>query len=130
MREQHSDTIVERHYRLKGYSDQEGDANIRIRSFDRPARVRRAFGGLAMWWAVAIACVFIPVAHFLLVPGFLIFGLFTFVQRLKTTAIVVAAHGTCPDCGAEQDLDMLGAWREGRDLSCRECNRSLELSAG
>lgn len=126
---QRPDTDVQRHCRLTGYSGKEGDATIRIRSFDRSARLKRAAIGLATWWAVALACVFIPVAHFLLVPGFLIFGLFTFVQRVKATAIVVAAHGTCPDCGAEQDLEMLGPWREGQDLSCRHCHRSLHLSA-
>jgi hypothetical protein len=130
MTRQPDEMIAERQYRLTGYSGNEAGATIRIRSFDRPARLKRAATGLATWWGVAIVCVFIPVAHFLLVPGFLIFGLFTFAQRMKTTAVVVAAHGTCPDCGAEQDLDLLGPWREGRDLSCRTCDRSLRLSPG
>jgi hypothetical protein len=122
-------STVERSYRLTGYSGEERDALLRIRSFDRAERVRRATGGLAISWAVAFGCVFIPVAHFVLVPGFVIYGVFTFVQRLRTATVVVSAHGTCPDCGAEQDLDLFGPWRAGRDLSCRECHRSLRLAA-
>jgi hypothetical protein len=114
--------------RLTGYSGAEREARIRIRRFERPARLRRAVAALGTWWAAALAAVFIPVAHFVLVPGLAVFGLFLFGQRLRTSAVVVAARGTCPDCGTEQDLDMLGPWREERGVSCRHCHRSLRLS--
>lgn len=120
---------VERRCRLTGYSGEERDAYLRIRSFDRARRIRRAISGLATWCVVAVASVFIPVAHFLLVPAFVIYGLFVFVRRVRITTLVVAARGTCPDCGAEQDLDILGPWHGGHDLSCRACHRSLRLEA-
>lgn len=121
--------VMERRYRLTGYSDREGEALLQLRSFDSPARVKRAVAALAVWWGAAFLSLFIPVAHFLLVPGFLMFGLVTFVRRLKTSAVVVKARGTCPDCGAEQDLDILGSWSESRDVTCRQCHRSLRLTA-
>lgn len=123
------DPVVERRYRLTGYSDQRTEATVRIRSFDRAGRMKRAAAGLALWWGAAIASVFIPVAHFFLVPGFFLFGVFTAVHRLRTPNIVVAAHGTCPDCGVDQDLDILGPWEESRDVICRECRRPLRLEA-
>jgi hypothetical protein len=122
-------TVVGHRYRLAGYSDRTGEATIRIRSFDRAGRVRRAVTGWLTWWGVAVVCVFIPVAHFFLVPGFLVVGLVTLVRRLRTSDVVVAAHGSCPDCGAEQDLDILGPWDPSRDVICRECHRPLRLSA-
>jgi len=128
MTEGSAGTIVERTYRLTGYSDQKTAATIRIRSFDRAGRMKRAAIGLVTWWGAAIASVFIPVAHFFLVPGFLLFGLFTAVRRLRTSDIVVAAHGACPDCGVDQDLDMLGPWDESRDVICRECHRPLRIT--
>ncbi|MDH4042900.1 MAG: hypothetical protein OEY20_08685 [Gemmatimonadota bacterium] len=121
--------VMERRYRLTGYSDREGEALLQLRSFDSPARVKRAVAALAVWWGAAFLSLFIPVAHFLLVPGFLMFGLVTFVRRLKTSAVVVKARGICPDCGAEQDLDILGSWSESRDVTCRQCHRSLRLTA-
>lgn len=115
-------------YMLTGYSGNQTEAHLEIRVFERPARLRRAAAGLATWWAVALGSAFIPVAHFLLVPGFAGFGLFVFFQRLRTAAIVVAAAGTCPDCGVEQQLDILGPWHGQRGVSCRHCHRSLRLS--
>ena len=115
-------------YQLTGYSGNETEAHLEIRAFDRAARVRRAVTGLASWWAAALVSVVIPVAHFVLVPGFALFGVVVFAQRLRTDAIVVAAWGTCPDCGAPQDLDMLGRWRDGGDVACRHCHRALRLS--
>lgn len=116
-------------YKLRGYSDQAGDALIEIRAFDKPRRIKRAATGLITWWGAAAVSILIPVAHFLLVPGFFLFGLVTFMRRLKTAAVVIAAHGTCPDCGAEQDLDIEGPWSESQDLTCRQCHRSLRLTA-
>jgi hypothetical protein len=120
---------MERRYRVTGYSGEEREAVIEIRTFDRGARVRRAAAGLATWWAVAIGCVFIPVAHFVLVPAFAVMGIVSVVRRLKTLSLVVAARGTCPDCGAEQQLDIDGPWRDDQPVSCRHCHRSLRLTA-
>jgi len=115
-------------YRLAGYSGEETEARLEIRVFDGPGRLRRALAGLATWWGAAAISIFIPVAHFVLVPGFALFGLFVFVQRLRTTAVVTAARGACPDCRTEQDLDVLGPWTSGRGVSCRHCHRSLRIS--
>ena len=91
-------------------------------------RVGRALTGFGTWLGVAVVCVFIPIAHFVLVPGSLIVAVAVLVSRLRTRAVVVSAHGTCPDCGAGQDLDVLGPWRGGvRSLACRACHRGLEL---
>lgn len=128
MRDSGTGETSQRAYRLTGYGGDERDALIRFRSFDRGERVRRAMAGLGVWWAVALGCVFIPVAHFVLVPGFLIYGVLVCLRRLKTETVVVAARGRCPDCGAEQDLDLLGVWHGGGDVACRQCHRSLRLA--
>jgi hypothetical protein len=115
-------------YQLKGYSPTPSTATVTIRSFDRRERVRRAFKGLATFWAVALGSVFIPVAHFLLVPSFALYGAYTFVERLGATQVVMAAEGTCPDCGRAQKLETGGRWRVPRDVSCRYCQRALRIA--
>lgn len=115
-------------YRLTGYSPSPTTATVQVRSFDRPERVRRAIKGLATFWGAAIGSVFIPVAHFLLVPSFALYGAFTFFERLGTTQIVTAAEGTCPDCGKTQKLDTSGRWKVPRDVACRYCQRALRIS--
>jgi uncharacterized protein involved in cysteine biosynthesis len=39
--------------------------------------------GLALAWGAAAVSVFIPVAHFLLVPGFAVAGVVIFVKRMR-----------------------------------------------
>ena len=99
-----------------------------IHAFDREQRVRRAFAGLGKWWGVAVLCVFIPVAHFVLVPTFLAYGLWQFFQRLGTAELATDARGTCPDCGTEQTLDLEPRWRAPQPVTCRQCRRGLRLS--
>lgn len=113
---------------LRGYSGTATTASVALQSFDQRERVRRALRGLAAFWAAAIGSIFIPVAHFLLVPGFALFGVYTLFERLGARQVVTEAHGTCPDCGKEQKLEIGGRWRVPRDITCVFCQRSLRLS--
>lgn len=115
-------------YSVAGYSGPPTTATVTIRSFDRRERVRRALKGLATFWAAAVGSVFIPVAHFLLVPGFLLYGAYTFLERMGARQVVIAAEGTCPDCGRAQQLETGGRWQVPRTISCRHCQRALRLS--
>jgi len=117
-----------RHFQLTGYSATPSTATVTIRSFDKPERIRRALKGLATFWGAAIGSVFIPVAHFLLVPSFALYGAYTFFERLGAERVVVGAEGTCPDCGKPQKLEAGGRWRVPRNVACRYCQRSLRIS--
>ena len=113
---------------LSGYSGQPTRGTVTIHEFRREQRARRAFAVLGKWWGVALLCVFIPVAHFVLVPSFLAYGLWQFFQRLGTAELATDARGTCPDCGAEQLLDLAPRWRAPQPVTCRQCHRGLRLS--
>ncbi len=113
---------------LEGFSPQSGHGRVTVVEFDRVARWRRAPRALGQWWGVAILCVFIPVAHFALVPGFFFFAIYQFVQRLNTPAVGRDAHGTCPDCGADQEFELAGRWRVPQLVTCRSCRRGLRLT--
>jgi hypothetical protein len=113
---------------LGGYHGQPTRGTVTIHEFDRAQRVRRAFAGLGKWWGVALLCVLIPVAHFVLVPSFLAYGLWQFFQHLGTAELATDARGTCPDCGTEQSLDLARRWRAPQPVTCRQCHRTLRLS--
>jgi hypothetical protein len=121
--------MTEQHtYQLTGYSPTPGTATVTVRRFDKRERVRRALKGLATFWGAALGSVFIPVAHFLLVPSLALYGAYTFFERLGACQVVTAAEGTCPDCGKTQKLDTGGRWKVPRDISCRYCQRALRIS--
>jgi hypothetical protein len=113
---------------LRGYADAASSATVRIVSFDRRTRVRRAVQRLAAFWVAATIAVFIPIAHFLLVPGFFALGLYFLSRNLRVKEAVTEARGTCPDCGLEQELEVSGNWDPPHRITCRGCQRSLLLS--
>ena len=114
---------------LTGYSGRRTTATASIASLDRPQRLRRALKGLATFWAAALGSLLIPVAHFLLVPSFFLYGAYVFSQRLVAAEIATTVRGTCPDCGKEQKLEVRSRWRVPQDVSCSYCRRSLRLAS-
>jgi hypothetical protein len=118
---------VERQLALTGYAETPSTATVTLHRFGRAERFRRAAKGAGAAWAAALASVFIPVAHFVLVPTFVALGAFLGWSRARAAVVVVRAHGACPDCGAEQDLDVHGRWRIPHPVACRACRRALTL---
>ena len=113
---------------LSGYHGEPTHGTVTIHLFDHEQRLKRALAGLGTWWGVALLCVLIPVAHFVLVPSLLLYGLWQFFQRLGTAELATNAHGTCPDCGMEQQLELPSRWRAPQPVTCRHCHRGLRLS--
>jgi len=113
---------------LSGYHGTPAHGTVTIREFNHEQRTRRALAGLGQWWGVAIACVFVPVAHFVLVPSFLLYGVWQFIQRLGTAELATDARGACPDCGTEQTLELAPRWRAPQPVTCKQCHRGLRLS--
>ena len=114
-------------YSISGYANQKTDATVEVIRFDRKARVRRAVSALALWWAAALVSIFIPIAHFALVPGFFIYGIVAARQRLKTEIVATRIEGTCPDCGAAQQFPAGGRWNPPMETACGECSRRLVI---
>jgi hypothetical protein len=119
--------VTSLHFRVAGYAAEPGDATIEIESLSPHQRFVRAAKGFGIMFGIAILCIGIPIAHFVLVPGCLV-GAFIFAAvRYSQRAVVRSAHGRCPDCGAEQDFDLHGPWKGPRDQVCRSCHRPLRL---
>ena len=115
-------------FTLSGYSGSPTQGTVTVQEFSKDERVRRALRGLGEWWGIALLSVFIPVAHFILVPSFLLYGLWQFVQGLGTSSLATDAHGVCPDCHTEQTLELATRWRVPQPVTCRSCHRGLRLS--
>jgi hypothetical protein len=93
-------------------------------------RFVRALAGLGLCWALALGGLFIPVAHLILVPTFLIAGIVVAVKRGREDRRLVRVRGTCPRCGVEQAWTPGGRFVNGRSLSCPGCHGNLALALG
>jgi hypothetical protein len=115
-------------FTVSGYHGQPTQGTATVECFDATGRVRRAAGALGKWWGIALLSVFIPVAHFALVPSFLAYGLWQCVQRLGTVELATDARATCPDCGAAQLWDVAPRGWAPQPVTCKYCHRGLRLS--
>lgn len=122
-------TTRQQAFTLSGYHGTPTPGTATIQKFERRERWGRALRGLGTWWGAALASVFVPVAHFILVPSFLGYGVWQFAARLGTTELVTEAKGICPDCGAAQDLTLAAQWRTPQPVTCSTCRRGLRLSS-
>jgi hypothetical protein len=92
-------------------------------------RLVRTAAGLGICWGLALVGLFIPVAHFILVPTFLMAGIAVAVMRIREDRRLLAVRGACPRCGAMQEFKGGGRFRAERSLDCPRCHNHLTLSA-
>lgn len=92
-------------------------------------RARRALAGLGACWGIALVTVFIPVAHFVLVPTFSVAGVVIAALRLREDRRLAGARGACPRCGREQEFAAGGRFHGERALDCPACHQLLRLIA-
>jgi hypothetical protein len=91
-------------------------------------RVGRAALALAICWPLAVAAVFIPLAHFVLVPGLLVGGVVLAVLKMREEWRIVRVRGACPRCRREQTFEPGGRFATGRTFECPQCLNTLRLA--
>jgi hypothetical protein len=92
-------------------------------------RLARTAAALGACWGLALVSVFIPVAHFVLVPTFFVAGIAVAVARAREATRLLAVRGACPRCAREQEFPAGGRLTPGRTLDCPACHNTLTLTA-
>jgi hypothetical protein len=93
-----------------------------------PERMGRVLTGLGMFWGLALLGLFIPVAHFILVPTFFVAGIVVAVKRSREDRRLLAVCGACPRCGAQQTFKGGGRFASGRTLDCPACHGTFTVA--
>jgi hypothetical protein len=91
-------------------------------------RATRALTGLGACWGLALVSVFIPVAHFVLVPTFIVAGVVVAVLRAREERRLMSVSGACPRCGAGLALTPGRRFQADCALDCPHCHQVLRLS--
>jgi hypothetical protein len=105
----------------------DGVATVYPRSLG--SRAGRAALALGVAWSLAFPAVFLPVAHFVLVPGLIVGGVVLAVMRLAERRTLARVHGVCPRCHGTLDLTPGGRFRLPRAVQCVRCRNELTLAA-
>lgn len=110
---------------LSGSPTTTGRATVLDRS--PPARIVRAALSLLALWVIAACCVFIPVAHFVLVPAFAMAGVVLAGFRIAEASSLMGAIGPCPRCQLERTFPPSGRYRNGGTIHCNRCGSLLAV---
>ena len=92
-------------------------------------RLARTAAALGVCWGLALVSLFIPLAHFILVPTFFIAGIAVAGARAREVTRLLGVHGVCPRCGQAQDFEAGGRFTPSRSLDCPKCHTTLTLTA-
>lgn len=109
------------------HHDRSAGATVRVRGHGRRDRARRALVALAGCWGAAIAAVFLPVLHFVLVPALLVAGPLAAWSQLRERLTILDVEGPCPACGAAIREAVGSDARTPIALRCGGCRRALSV---
>jgi hypothetical protein len=104
------------------HHDQAAPATVRVLGHDARDRARRAMLGLGACWGAAILAVFLPLLHFILVPGPLVA-----LSQLKQRVTILDVTGPCPACGNPIHESLMSDSRVPLSLRCEKCRRALTV---
>lgn len=102
-------------------------AELLIVPLSNGGRLRIAVKSFAICLGVAILCIFIPVFHFVLVPGAIIIGLFLFYRTWMFHELLLGGHIVCPGCNHEFPAKPAGFNWPKRE-TCSRCGLELTLN--
>lgn len=81
---------------------------------------------LGLFWGLAIISILIPILHFVLVPAFLLAGVYAFSSQFKNTHHLTKGGGTCPGCNKFFSIKNINFF-EGKKISCELCMEQLAI---
>jgi hypothetical protein len=122
-------TETERPASLTAFGFPSRDAAAVIVEQTPAQRLARVLTGLGICWGLALGGLFIPVAHFVLVPTFVVAGIIVAIRRAREDRRLILVRGACPRCGAQQEFKPGGRFVSGRSIPCPRCHGNLTLVA-
>ena len=105
----------------------EAHGDVTVQQFNSSQRWGRALKSLGLFWLAAAAAILIPVAHFVLVPGFFIAGLVGFSKGMSTEEIVLGGTCACPKCNSQITISRSAAkWPLSEP--CMKCRMNVSIT--
>jgi len=103
------------------------EGTMNYTAFNPADRTTRAITILAICWVLAGVTLFIPIAHFFLVPAFLIAGPVMAYSRYKQTDAKENVEGECPRHNGHFTLKLEATDKLPKWAYCPECDGAIQL---
>lgn len=114
---------------LQPNAGQSTAGTLYVANFDNRERLSRAAKACGFCWLFALLSVPIVIAHWVLVPGFLLAGPIIAIRRYKIASAVERAEGTCPLCNVTVTVPMEAEDTLPKRTYCPKCNGPIQLLA-
>ena len=95
--------------------------------WERPERMQNALRTFGMWFAFTFASVFIPMAHWVLVPSLFITSFVLGIDKFNESFRNEGGKGECPKCHQEFRVQP-SKWNKRMTDTCAHCHEDLELT--
>jgi 4-hydroxybenzoate polyprenyltransferase len=112
--------------RVTSLEGKESRGVVQLRSLGAAERAKRAAKMVGILWGLAVLSVFVPIAHFVLVPGFFLAGLVAAAMVYRTEIVVVGGEASCPKCGAAVSITP-GTARWPMRETCEACQWPMTI---
>jgi hypothetical protein len=112
---------------LVSANNKKTDGEVRAKYYEKKERTERAFKVLGLLWGIGLFCIIIPLAHFILVPGFFLAGPIVAFFFYNQTDIILGGSGNCPACGRPFKVARAGIKWPLNDV-CSECHNSVTIT--
>ncbi len=114
--------------RISNSNGQQTTGTLNLSVYTPQERMGRAAKVLGICWGLAVVTLFIPIAHFALVPGFLIAGPVAGYLRYRSSEVMESAAGECPTCHEQVTVPLEAGDSLPKWTYCSAHNDPIQLS--
>ncbi len=100
---------------------------LHFTTFDKNDRIKRSAKMLGLCWLGAAGSIPIILAHWVLVPGFLIAGPILGYKRFHQHSAKEKVTGKCPHCKEEISMNLDAGDQLPKWDYCPNCNKSIQM---
>jgi hypothetical protein len=96
-------------------------------TWDKPEQTKNALRTLGMWLGACFCSVFVPFAHWILVPSLFITAFVMAMDKLGEHMRSEGGSGECPKCHQSFVIEK-GKWNTRLTDTCGNCHEDLEIN--
>ena len=108
------------------YEEKTSLGSINIISWSKSQRSKRCVLFWTASWVAALIAVFIPLAHFFLVPAFFILGPVLGLRQLQITKQITGGTASCPACASDLKIEKC-SYKWPLEELCTNCRRNITI---
>ena len=101
--------------------------DVELRELAQSEKIMLAAKWFGVFFLIAVVTAFIPILHFVLVPGSLIVGIAMAAKSYMKHSVIGQGDIKCPSCGADASISGMDA-RFPIKMTCESCRKQYRVS--